>query len=188
MFRKRFALAFAIIPFSLLFQRVDFTKFFNSPKPIIPVSTITITPTISPSVTPSLSPTLTPAPTLAPKPTAANEPITAYLIREINTYRRSYGLTDVQTDPHTCSFAQTRAKEISISFSHKGFDQRASSHTLPFPGYSKLTENIEVVSSYTRVIANWINSPGHATNMRADTPYVCVEKYGNYYAYEGWKP
>lgn len=63
---------------------------------------------------------------------------------------------------------------------------------LPTPsekGYLMLvTENIARAANYKDVVKLWINSPGHAANLFADTPYACVENYGNFYAYEGWKP
>jgi uncharacterized protein YkwD len=106
----------------------------------------------------------------------------------INDYRKSQGLSAVKTDPYTCSFAKIRAQEITQGFNHDGFSNRITSHTLPYPTYHQVTENIAMTSDYKRVVTLWINSPGHAENMRRDTPYVCVESSGNYYAYEGWRP
>lgn len=140
--------------------------------------------------------TPTPRPNLqtnksTPKPTASNatnSSVKDFIMNAINNYRSSLGLSRVQTDPYTCGFSQTRAKEISTDFSHSGFQSRINNHTLPYPSYHYITENIAMTSNYQQVVQMWINSPGHAENMRADTPYVCVERYGNYYAYEGWKP
>jgi uncharacterized protein YkwD len=106
----------------------------------------------------------------------------------INVYRSSQGLSSVQADKNTCDFAATRAQEIVGNFNHDGFQNRINTHTLPYPSYHMVTENIAMTSNYQDVVNMWINSPGHAANMRADTPYVCVAKSGNYYAYEGWKP
>ena len=106
-------------------------------------------------------------------------------LNQVNNYRRSQGLSEVASDRNTCEFAALRAKEISISFNHNGFRDRVNSNSLPYPSYSQITENIAMNSNYTKVVAGWINSPGHAENMRADTPLVCIAKYGNYYAYEG---
>ena len=38
------------------------------------------------------------------------------------------------------------------------------------------------------VVKSWIDSPGHNENIQKDTPYVCIARNGNFYAYEGWKP
>ena len=107
---------------------------------------------------------------------------------KINEYRASVGLPSVKTDKYTCEFAVTRAAEIVNNFNHDGFQNRVNSKTLPYPSFSSVTENIAMTSNYKDVVNMWINSSGHAANMRKDTPYVCVEKIGNYYAYEGWRP
>jgi uncharacterized protein YkwD len=107
---------------------------------------------------------------------------------EINAYRVSRGLSEVKTDPYTCEFAKIRAKEISVSFNHNGFSQRIASGTLPYPGYSSIAENIAMNPDYKNVVDSWLDSSGHRANIEKDTPFVCVENEGNYYAYEGWKP
>lgn len=112
----------------------------------------------------------------------------AAIMAAINSYRQSKGLSAVATDPYTCGFARTRAAEISTNFSHDGFRERIDAKTLPYPTYSAITENIAMAGSFGDVVPMWINSPGHAKNLEADTPYVCVESAGNYYAFEGWKP
>lgn len=149
------------------------------------------TPVASPTSTPKPTFTPTPKPILTPKPTStsvATSSSTDYIMNQINNYRTSLGLSKVQTDSYTCNFAKIRAQEISQGFNHDGFNKRVSSRTLPYPSYQKVTENIAMTSDYRQVESMWQNSPGHAENMRADTPYVCVMQYGNYYAYEGWKP
>ncbi len=156
----------------------------------------TPTPTSNPSVivpsptrTPSPTLTNTSTPTQTPMPTrAVTTTVQQYLLDRVNAYRVSQGLGAVAMDPYTWAFAATRAREISTSFNHNGFSQRVNSRSLPYPGYSYVTENIAMTSDYRRVVDLWINSAGHARNMRANTPYVCVAQYGNYYAYEGWRP
>ena len=59
---------------------------------------------------------------------------------------------------------------------------------LDYHSWSKVTENIAETPNYAEVVNLWANSPGHAENMRADTPFVCVRQAGNYFAYEGMKP
>lgn len=130
--------------------------------------------------------TVMPTAMVAPLPQqTSNSPI----INDINRYRASKGLAPVQTSKETCAFAQIRAKEIvDPHFDHNGFNQRVSAKTLPYAVWSTATENIAMTSKPTEVVTLWINSPPHAENMRRDTPYVCVQKYGNYYAYEGMRP
>lgn len=143
-------------------------------------------PTRKPSVTPSATPI--PASPQSSSQVPAGDPILDYLIQKINEYRASQGLTGVKTDSYTCGFAAIRAEEISHSFNHDGFSSRISSQTLPYPTYHKITENIAMTSDYKQVVTMWINSSGHAENMRQDTPNVCIARFGSYYAYEGWRP
>jgi uncharacterized protein YkwD len=151
-------------------------------------------PTNTPTPSP-VKPTSTPAPA---KPTLvkseSNQTVSAasdsapignaeeYIMNAINDYRKSQGLPGVSPNRETCDFAKKRAQELASNFSHDGF------RPYPYASFSKVTENIAMNSDYTKVISNWIASSGHAANMREDTPYVCVSKNGNYYAYEGWKP
>ncbi len=178
-----------------------------SASPIIK-PTATPTSTAKPTPTPTAKPTQTPAPlplsistpkptaSPTPKPSVTPSPTTSvtylqkqdYIMNAINNYRASQGLYPVKRDSYTCNFAKIRAKEISTNFSHDGFRSRINNGTLPYPSFRLITENIAMTYDYKRVVPMWINSEGHALNMRRDTPYVCVEFYGNYYAYEGWKP
>lgn len=164
-----------------------------TPKPTSK-KTVTVIKTPTPSPIKAVS---TPKPTAKPtaKPTTApvaaapaTNDVTAYIMKEINDYRASQGLGSVQTSAETCNFAKTRAQEITMNFNHDGFNQRKENKTLPYTSWSAITENIAMTSNYKDVVTMWKNSSGHAANMRANTPYVCVMQSGNYYAYEGMKP
>lgn len=111
-----------------------------------------------------------------------------YILGKINEYRASQGVSAASPNTETCSFARTRADEISSNFNHDTFTQKISSNSLPYPSYSLVTENIAMTQNYQDVANIWINSGPHAENLRKDTPFICVEQNGNYYAYEGWKP
>ena len=137
--------------------------------------------------TPTTSPTQKPTPKISPTPTQ-NDPVKTFIMNAVNQYRKSQNLYAIQTNDLTCNFAKVRAKEITTNFSHDGFNERIISHTLPYPTYHLIAENIAENSDYKDVVNEWIKSPGHAENMRANTPYVCVEQDGNFYAYEGWNP
>jgi uncharacterized protein YkwD len=140
-------------------------------------SGITATPT-------KTQPTTSPIQSAAPSSNEKRD----FIMQAINEYRKSLGLSSVQVSTETCGFAKIRAKEISTSFTHDGFESRIQSDTIPYHSWSSITENIAMTSNYKDVVTMWINSPGHAANMQKNTPYVCVEDYGNYYAYEGMKP
>jgi len=144
-------------------------------------------------LTSTVTPTLTPMPTHSPNPAGLIFSVSlsnqqTLIMNEVNQYRKSQGLYPVISDKNTCAFASTRAQEITTGFNHNGFNDRVSVHTLPYPSYHEVTENLAEAPSYQEVVNLWINSPGHAENMRRDTPYVCVESSGNFYAYEGWRP
>ncbi|GIW61733.1 MAG: hypothetical protein KatS3mg089_0585 [Patescibacteria group bacterium] len=151
----------------------------------IPTPTLVSTPVYKPSVTPTaVTTSVTPTSSLIGK----SENIKDYILQKINEFRVSQGLYKVQTDPYTCNFAQLRAEEISRSFNHDGFRRRIEDNSLPYPSYTKVTENIAMISDYTKVVDIWIASSGHAENMREDTPYVCIGQVENYFTYEGWRP
>lgn len=177
---------------------------FTSP---LPNSAVKLSQVVSPTPTSTPTPqfTPTPTPTIKPRPTPTSIPTPQLpialtqsssvslssqeqaMIDGINAYRKSNGLPPVKPDSKTCSFAQTRAHELTSGFSHDGFTSRISAHTLPYPRYTEVTENIAQTQDPTQVVTMWINSPGHAENMRRDTPYVCVKGENGNYAYEGWK-
>lgn len=176
----------------------------KSPTPTVArlssTNTIPLTKTPTPTIrlikaTPTkILPTNTPQPTSRPTTTATpnaganTDSVQAYIMQGINDYRKSKGLSTVKISSETCSFAKIRAKEISVSFNHDGFRSRINNGTLPYSSWSSVTENLAMTSNYKNVVTMWINSPGHAANMQKNTPYVCVEQYGNYFAYEGMRP
>lgn len=168
----------------------------------IPTLTLAPIPTSIPkptlTITPTLTPTNTPAPILTPTSSAKQNPTPTLvstsgggdisILDKVNEYRVSKGLSRANSNSETCEFAKTRAGEINSAFNHDGFNQRISSHTLPYGSYSLVTENIAETSNSSDVVSMWINSPPHAENMQKDTPFICVIQNGNYFAYEGWKP
>jgi uncharacterized protein YkwD len=150
----------------------------------------TAKPSISPKPTikrlinlPSVIPTSTPA-----KTDNASSDVGLQLMKQINDFRTSKGLSALSTDGHTCAFASVRAGEIVGSFNHDGFRNRIDSKSLPYPSYSSVAENIAMNSDPNAVVNGWINSPGHNENMSKDVPYGCVGRNGNYYVFEAWKP
>ncbi len=171
---------------------------FKKPKVPTPTNFTTPVPTKKLTVpTPTKKVVSTPTPTIIlvksvdPTPTKVQSTtslsVQEYIMNEINKYRETQGKSRVTTDSYSCDFAKLRAEEVSKNFDHAGFNSRAASHTLPYPPYEYVNENIAMTSDYKRVVDLWRNSPGHAENMRADTPIVCVEAYGDYYAYEGYR-
>lgn len=174
-----------------VFSEKNTSHIQSVPETPIPTITETPTPTLTPTSTSTPTPTVTP--TTIPKPIITKIPIQhssggmSDLLSQVNEYRKSQGLSPVSSNSETCSFAKTRAQEISTDFSHTGFNNRVNAHSLPYT-YHEVTENIAMNSNQNDVVAEWIKSPGHAENMRKNTPYVCIEKFGEYYAYEGLRP
>ena len=163
-------------------------------KTVLVSITLTSTPTLSATNTPSptAEKTSTPKPTSTPSQTSAKTlqavSVSENLLKKVNEYRNSKGLSSVTTDGYTCAFATTRANEIVENFNHDGFRNRIDSKNLPYPSYSHITENIAMNSNPDQVIQGWIDSPGHRENMEKNTPYACIANSGNYYTYEGWRP
>lgn len=155
---------------------------------------ITLTKNPTPILTPIPTTQIqTPAPTQIPSiiltPTITQaENQSQLMLDQVNDFRKSKGLSPVHSDGYTCGFANTRAPEVTSSFTHDGFTNRINSKTLPYPSYSNVTENIAENSDPNQVVPAWIASPGHNENMQKDTPYVCIANSGSYYIYEGWKP
>ncbi|HVA96553.1 MAG TPA: CAP domain-containing protein [Candidatus Acidoferrales bacterium] len=132
-----------------------------------------------------------PSPQLTPPPIQQNvslSDVSSYILNGVNTYRSSLGLSQVHASSQTCNFAATRALEITTSFSHDAFYSRVNNHTIPYSSWSRAVENIAEAPDYKEVVTLWKNSPGHAANMRDNTPYVCIIRNGSYYAYEGMRP
>ncbi|MBI2019784.1 CAP domain-containing protein [Candidatus Daviesbacteria bacterium] len=194
------------ILFGLVFTAYAKTAESNIPAPsaapkstVTPIPSLTPTPSPTPAVTPVPTPTPTPVPTPVPivAPTSQPTPVStpapvvgqgSSFIDQINSYRNSLGLSSVVSDSYTCNFAKIRVEEIVSNFSHDGFNSRVSSGSLPYPSYKLVTENLAITANPADVVNMWINSPGHAANLRANTTYACVEVSGNYYAFEAWTP
>ncbi|MGI8419269.1 MAG: CAP domain-containing protein [Candidatus Levyibacteriota bacterium] len=140
--------------------------------------------TIQPTPQPT-QPTATP--TALPVSQKDSE-ISHFLLTKVNEYRSRYGLPPVQSSAQACAFATIRAQEIAKRFSHDGFKSRVSKHTLPYDKWARATENIAEAPDYKEVVDLWAQSAEHAANMRDNTPYVCIEASGPYYAYAGMRP
>lgn len=181
-------LAVLLMDFLSLFQirfKADFPKTIyitTSPTPTTP------SPTEIPQIrTITESPVSQPLPTLIIFTQPTKIPVSYLggeqaLLNQVNNYRRSLGLSDVKADPNTCSFAEKRAQEISANFSHDGFKN------YPYPTYSRVSENIAQNSDYNNVIQSWIDSSSHSEILRQDILFACIQRFNEYYVYEGWKP
>lgn len=173
---------------------------------------------LQPSASPTPSPTPTPSPSLAPSPTHAQAPTTSpkgspssaikaepeekkaevnvnasgdvplSIMQQINDFRASNGLPPFSTEGYTCGFANLRAGEVANDFSHSGFRGRIDGNSLPYPGFSGISENIAMNSDPGNVVQSWIDSPGHNENLRKSHAHACVGRNGSYYVFESWNP
>lgn len=129
-----------------------------------------------------------PLPSVTPFPDPSPVKKGNSILDQVNQYRAKYGLNKVIENAAACAFARLRLEEVAQQFNHDGFQNRIKSGTLPYPDYSRVTENLAKTNASENVVPMWSNSPAHAANMREDTPYVCIARSGEYYVYEGWKP
>lgn len=147
-----------------------------------------VPPTPSPTLTPqSVAQTQTQTQTQQKEPSSPSSSPGGLLIAEINNFRSTKELSPVSTRSDVCDFAQIRAKEISQNFNHDGFSNRLSSNSLPF-SYTEIAENIAMNSDEKSAFQSWVDSGPHNANMQKNTPFVCVGREGNYYAYVGIRP
>lgn len=109
-----------------------------------------------------------------------------YIMDEINKYRISKGKPIAYPDDRVCNFAQIRAKEATVDYSHFGFLNRNAHAQLPYGGTA--TENLANKINYKDVVKRWIASPKHEANLVDDTRFICVEKQDTVWVMEGWKP
>lgn len=110
------------------------------------------------------------------------------ILKLINVYRATKGLSSIQTDTFSCAFAQKRLTEIKANFSHEGFKKRLEGYTMPYPNTSILSENIARNIEPVNIVPSWIQSEGHRENLEKDTPFGCIAIDGEYVVFEGWKP
>ncbi len=112
------------------------------------------------------------------------------LVRLINQYRVSSGLTTLATDSKLDSASTIRAKEIEETFDHVRPNGRSFSSVLTqvgYTGYRAAGENIASFGGYGNVTGiqaadflfnQWKNSPGHNANML--TPSYTHVSFGVY--------
>ena len=97
---------------------------------------------------------------------AANtvETIAAYrqeVIRLVNVEREKVGLPALYADDGAMSYAQVRAEEITVSYSHT----RPNGLEKPFDELGAMNENIATGNTPAAVVQSWMDSPGHRGNI-----------------------
>ena len=90
------------------------------------------------------------------------------VVRLVNAERTSRGLSPLAMDDRAMQAAQVRAEEVSIAFDHLRPDGRRCFTALSDAGitYRAAGENIALgQTTAQRVVADWMNSPGHRENL-----------------------
>lgn len=90
------------------------------------------------------------------------------LIRLVNEERKKVDLTELYADEKAMEYAQVRAKELLVSFSHT----RPNGLEKPFEEIGAINENISIGSAPDTVIKSWMDSPGHRANILNDDAFA----------------
>jgi len=151
----------------------------EEPTPV-PTAEPTLAPTVLPTLEPTFEPTLaptpevTPIPTITPVPTVLVTPVPTpaqvqagedaqAVLDLVNAQRTSAGLAPLTLSADLCGFAQVRAQEITVSFSHTRPDGTMPTSLSPLI----FGENIAMGTNMSAQMAMqlWMDSQGHRDNI-----------------------
>src|SRR6478609_732831 len=144
------------------------------------------------SCAPKLSPSAEPEPALAResevKSSTLSTPMDESILRYINDYRRSKGLSSLQPLDVATQQAYLHSKNMATGktgFGHTGFEKRVQviQKTLGVSYISASAENVANGQlSAKEVVKGWLNSPGHKRNIEGNYTLTGI---GNYKDREG---
>ncbi len=100
-----------------------------------------------------------------------NETIEEYrqeVIKLVNEEREKAGLPALYADEKAMEYAQVRAQEILVSFSHT----RPNGLKKPFEEIGAVNENISIGQTSEGVMKAWMESPGHRANILNDDAFA----------------
>lgn len=98
------------------------------------------------------------------------------IIDLVNEQREKVGLTAVYADDKAMEYAQVRAQEITISYSHT----RPNGLRKPYDEIGAMNENIAGGGTPVDVMKAWMDSPGHRANiLNEETFAIGVGCYWN---------
>lgn len=83
------------------------------------------------------------------------------MINLVNAEREKVGLSTLYADEKAMAYAQVRAQEITISYSHT----RPNGLEKPYDEIGAMNENIAGGGTPKDVMKAWMNSPGHCANI-----------------------
>jgi hypothetical protein len=90
------------------------------------------------------------------------------IVRLVNIEREKAGLPSLAVDDKAMEYAQVRAQEIVVSFSHT----RPNGLEKPYDEIGAMTENIAGGGTPEAVMNAWIESPGHRGNILNDDAFA----------------
>lgn len=140
------------------------------------------------SCAPKLSPSVEPEPATAPEVISStlSTPMDESILRYINDYRRSKGLSALQPLDVATQQASLHSKNMATGktgFGHAGFEKRVQVIQKTIGGSSAAAENVATGQlSAKEVVKGWINSPGHKRNIEGNYTLTGI---GNYKDREG---
>jgi uncharacterized protein YkwD len=134
------------------------------------------------SCAPKLSPSVEPEPAPAPEVVSStlSTPMDESILRYINDYRRSKGLSSLQPLDAATQQAYLHSKNMATGktgFGHSGFKQRVAV-IQKTTGVSASAENVAYGQlSAKEVVKGWINSPGHKRNIEGKYTLTGIGTY-----------
>lgn len=102
------------------------------------------------------------------KPKNDSSSYASEVVRLVNEQRAAYGLSKLTTSTELTKVAQTRAKELSQSFSHTRPDGQSCFTALRDAGIDYMAAGENIASGYAtpeEVVNGWMNSDGHRANI-----------------------
>ena len=94
-----------------------------------------------------------------------SENYTSEVIRLVNEERERYGIAPLEADDTLCGYAQTRAEELSVKFSHTRPDGTKGLDIVKVASDTRAENIAQGMASPRAVVAAWMKSGGHRRNI-----------------------
>ncbi len=103
------------------------------------------------------------------------------LHNKVNSWRKTNNLSELPEEESLCKYAQDRATQIKIAWSHDLFWQDSCSKV----NYSTCGENLSMgYFSEDQTLTAWLNSPTHKDNLQKNWSSMCIRCQDGYCAQE----
>ncbi len=128
------------------------------------------------------TPVTTPLPS-SPSETVTNGNMEEGILANVNAYRRSKGLANLQMSGAASQQAELHSRNMATgktAFSHDGFSQRITTISNAIGKTSAAAENIAYGSTTARqVVDGWIKSSGHRKNIEGNYNLTGIGVYSD---------